>query len=116
MLDGNFEEANKSTLDFMKRFSQLSQTPLTTMEGSNISAEALKQQIAATEKELRSLKDQLARVEAQAHDATKSAVEEPEKRSPVTQRKWPLSQEEYKRYGRQMIVPNVGIQGMNNEP
>ncbi|KAH6671376.1 molybdenum cofactor synthesis protein-like protein [Halenospora varia] len=81
------------------------------MEGSNISAEALKQQIAATEKELRSLKDQLARVEAQAHDATRSVVEEPEKRSPVTQRKWPLSQEEYKRYGRQMIVPNVGIQG-----
>jgi hypothetical protein len=28
------------------------------------------------------------------------------------ERKWPLSQEEYSRYGRQMIVPSVGIQGM----
>ncbi|KAH8657566.1 molybdenum cofactor synthesis protein [Tricladium varicosporioides] len=95
----------------MKRFSQLSQAPLTTMEGSSISAEALKQQIAAAENELRSLKDQLARVEIQAHDSTKQAVEEPGEIRPVTQRKWPLSQEEYKRYGRQMIVPNVGIQG-----
>lgn len=29
--------------------------------------------------------------------------------------KWPLSSEEYKRYGRQMIVPNIGIQG-NSSP
>jgi len=29
---------------------------------------------------------------------------------PVT-KKWPLELEEYKRYGRQMIVPNIGIQG-----
>jgi adenylyltransferase/sulfurtransferase len=29
--------------------------------------------------------------------------------------KWPLSSEEYKRYGRQMIIPNIGIQG-NSSP
>ena len=74
-------------------------------------AEALRRQIVATEEELRSLKEQLAGVEAQnsvekAFDGV--SLQEPR---PVTQGKWPLSAEEYKRYGRQMIVPNIGIQG-----
>ena len=28
-----------------------------------------------------------------------------------TRQKWPLSKEEYKRYGRQLIMPEVGVQG-----
>lgn len=72
------------------------------MEAASASAEALKQQIKDTENELAALKAQLAQVENPSsspfHDGT-------------APRTWPLSNEEYTRYGRQMIVPNVGIQG-----
>ncbi|RDL40041.1 uncharacterized protein BP5553_00020 [Venustampulla echinocandica] len=72
------------------------------METANDSAEALRRQILETEDELKRLKDQLSKVEE------KTALEQD---GPVTQSKWPLSAEEYQRYGRQMIVPNIGIQG-----
>jgi adenylyltransferase/sulfurtransferase len=84
------------------------------MDAASQSAETLRKQIAATEEQLRRLKEQLASVEAfhgvedieialgdcSIHDA-----------GLVTNTKWPLSPEEYQRYGRQMIVPNIGIQG-----
>jgi len=73
------------------------------MESANTSAEALRAQIAATEAQLQSLKDQLAKIEEKE---VQNGVD------PVTHSQWPLSQEEYKRYGRQMIVPNIGIQGL----
>src|ERR1700712_2819708 len=77
------------------------------MESATQSADALRKQIAATEQELVRLKEHLASVEAL--DGIKELkLEEP---SPVTNGKWPLSSEEYKRYGRQMIVPSIGIQG-----
>lgn len=80
------------------------------MEGATSSAEALRKQIAATEEELRRLKEQLVAVEGKEEEHLNglSLQEQP---SPVTEGRWPLSQEEYKRYGRQMIVPNIGIQG-----
>ena len=84
------------------------------MDAATQSAEALRKQIAATEEELRRLKEQLASVEAQgsvqgvATELDGLSLREPR---PVTQGKWPLSAAEYKRYGRQMIVPNIGIQG-----
>ncbi|KAG9236279.1 molybdenum cofactor synthesis protein-like protein [Amylocarpus encephaloides] len=72
------------------------------MESANASAAALRAKIAATEERLKLLKAQLANIEEKEAEE----VEE----SPVT-RKWPLLPDEYKRYGRQMIVPSVGIQG-----
>ena len=77
------------------------------MDQATRSAEALRRQIAVTEEELRSLREQLAAVEEKGVQNLKGlSLEE----DPVT-RKWPLELEEYKRYGRQMIVPNIGIQG-----
>jgi adenylyltransferase and sulfurtransferase len=66
----------------------------------------LKQRIIETERQLQKLKDQLASVEAEREEGQNDI-----NASPVTSEKWPLGSEEYKRYGRQMIVPNIGIQG-----
>jgi hypothetical protein len=86
-----------------------------TMDSATQSADALRKQIAATEEELKILKAQLASVEA--HDGTNGVEKslqglEVDDVGPVTHGKWPLSAEEYKRYGRQMIVPSIGIQGI----
>ena len=86
-----------------------------TMDSAAESAEALRKQITATEEELSRLKAQLATVEA--HENTNGVEKslqglEVDDAGPVTH-KWPLSGEEYKRYGRQMIVPSVGIQGIS---
>lgn len=84
------------------------------MESANASAEALKKQIEATELELARLKAQLAQVEAGDVTQKINALEiGAENAGLVTQQKqWPLLPEEYKRYGRQMIVPSVGIEGI----
>ncbi|PMD39531.1 molybdenum cofactor synthesis protein-like protein [Hyaloscypha variabilis F] len=77
------------------------------MDQATKSAETLRRQIAATEEELSRLREQLAVIENEEVQNLKGlSLEE----GPVT-RKWPLELEEYKRYGRQMIVPNIGIQG-----
>lgn len=96
------------------------------MEGASQSAEVLKKQIAETEYQLARLKVQLASLETvnslrsvtlkeKSHEATDESEGEKggvdEKRS---DKKWPLSAEEYKRYGRQMIVPTVGLQGTSS--
>ncbi len=86
------------------------------MDSAALSAETLRKQIAATEDELKRLREQLAGVEAQ-DEAQKGLAglhlgAESNVTSPKSERKWPLSDEEYKRYGRQMIVPSVGIQGI----
>lgn len=84
------------------------------MESANASAQALREQILATEAQLQKLKDELAQVEA--HDATQRLHDLGLNGSPVTElndkKKWPLLEEEYKRYGRQMIVTSIGIQGL----
>lgn len=80
------------------------------MDAATQSAEALKRQIATTEEELKRLKEQLAVIEPQS--SIEEAVDGLELGAgPVTTGKWPLELDEYKRYGRQMIVPNIGIQG-----
>jgi adenylyltransferase/sulfurtransferase len=80
------------------------------MDAATQSAESLERQIATTEEELKRLKEQLAVVEAQS--SIEQAVDGLNLgASSVTTGKWPLGLEEYKRYGRQMIVPNIGIQG-----
>jgi adenylyltransferase/sulfurtransferase len=84
------------------------------MESANASAEALRKQIEATEAELARLKAQLSQVEAGAVSQRIDGLSIGEENaSLVTQQKqWPLLPEEYKRYGRQMIVPSIGIQGI----
>ena len=82
------------------------------MDSANASAEALRKQIEATEGELLRLKARLAQVEAAS--ATRNVEDLSIADDLVTEgvrRNWPLLLEEYKRYGRQMIVPNIGIQG-----
>ncbi|GIJ85987.1 urmylation protein [Aspergillus pseudoviridinutans] len=75
---------------------------------------SLRAQIAATEAQLEGLKRELKIAEQAAADvkaqdtATTIAADE---RSENGTRKWPLLGEEYKRYGRQMIVPQLGLQG-----
>ena len=85
------------------------------MEAANISAETLRNQIAATEKQLQELRDQLAGVES----LDKADAQLPQPREDVQLQdsrggdvpKWPMTQEEYNRYGRQMIVSSIGIKG-----
>lgn len=85
------------------------------MEAAKKSAETLKNQIAATEKQLQELKNQLAGLEADDKADTQPAQpdddEDPKKPREGEIPKWPLTQEEYNRYGRQMIVSSIGIQG-----
>jgi chromosome segregation ATPase len=96
---------------FVKRLSRIP-SQLTNMESANASAEALRKQIDVTESELERLKAQLAQVEA---DAVSQKIDESSARqndARLVTKQWPLLPEEYKRYGRQMIVPSVGIQGI----
>jgi adenylyltransferase/sulfurtransferase len=87
----------------------------TKMEAAKVSTEALRNQIAATEKQLQELKIQLARLEskdkADNQPAQPDDDERPQKLMQGDIPKWPLTQEEYSRYGRQMIVSSIGIQG-----
>ena len=76
------------------------------METSSHKVQALRGQIAATEKELVKLKEQLAAIDEKANGddgETKTS-------------KWPFTPEEYLRYGRQMIVPSIGMEGKSHEP
>ena len=73
------------------------------MDGAKRSAEQLREQIAKAEEELKLLKAQLAEAEGVATDFPSSASQ--------NSWKWPLKAEEYQRYGRQLILPAVGVQG-----
>ncbi|PGH05842.1 hypothetical protein AJ79_06684 [Helicocarpus griseus UAMH5409] len=87
------------------------------MKNLEKSRELLQQQIATAEAQLAQLKAQLEQTERQiaAENAVSSRVKEDNKRDgertrfPV--RKYPLEQDEYRRYGRQMIVEQMGIEG-----
>ncbi|KAF2206386.1 hypothetical protein CERZMDRAFT_53168 [Cercospora zeae-maydis SCOH1-5] len=69
----------------------------------------LRKQIAATEAQLASLKQQLSQTEARA-SRTRLLNASYHGGFPADGR-WPLLGEEYKRYGRQMIMPEVGLHG-----
>lgn len=81
------------------------------MESTGTSAEKLREQIAAAEAQLRALKEQLAHVEAEEVTAAASRSQEGNGGADGVWR-WPLAAEEYDRYGRQLILPGVGINGM----
>lgn len=83
------------------------------MDSARESVQQLREQIAKAEEELRSLREQLAQAEvyeqAQEAESFAAAVN-------GSACKWPLKAEEYDRYGRQLILPNVGIQGQVTLP
>ncbi|KAJ2976930.1 hypothetical protein NUW58_g7966 [Xylaria curta] len=78
------------------------------MDTVTYKVEQLKAQISKTEEELRQLKTQLAELEASVRrpaSAQGQPTEAPQ------EWKWPLKEEEYARYGRQLVLPSVGIKG-----
>lgn len=80
------------------------------MENLEDTCVSLRTQIAATEAQLEGLKRDLANAEAAAKSEAGSTGK-PHKGQDDTGNRWPLLPEEYKRYGRQMIVPQIGLQG-----
>lgn len=100
------------------------------MEPAGKSAEQLRRRIAEAEDELKALREQLAQLEPAEEKSEDKEVSQhiPERQSPERRKtgapvkpieqaeaaawKWPLSKEEYERYGRQLILPHVGINGM----
>jgi adenylyltransferase/sulfurtransferase len=83
------------------------------METVNLGADALRNEIANTEKQLQDLKEKLREIEEQskADDQPQDHVLD-KASSQSDPPKWPLTQEEYARYGRQMIVSSIGITGV----
>lgn len=75
------------------------------MDTAGTSAQKLRVQIAHAEDKLKSLREQLAQAETQEQ---KESVKINANGSAW---KWPLGADEYDRYGRQLILPSVGIQG-----
>ena len=71
---------------------------------------SLRAQVVATESQLAQLKRELASAEHVAASAKKSRADEQNDRE---KSRWPLLDDEYKRYGRQMIVEEIGLRGMS---
>lgn len=71
-------------------------------------ADFIKTCVERTEKDLIRLRKDLARVEAEEQEARK---QEAETKKPW---KWPLEEDEYSRYGRQLILPGVGVEGKHS--
>jgi adenylyltransferase/sulfurtransferase len=86
------------------------------MEQLSASAQELREQIARAEAELKALKEQLADAES---DGNARVGSEHVTQTPVEtglgdrQWKWPLKADEYERYGRQLILPSVGVEGQS---
>lgn len=84
------------------------------MEDLRSRCASLRAQIAETDTLLAALKHQLESAEnAAATLADKGIHETPDESIDGQQSsgRWPLLAEEYRRYGRQMIVPQIGLQG-----
>lgn len=86
-------------------------SPCHAMDTARKSAQQLREQISKAEEELRSLREQLAQTEAHEKAQDQDQVETSATSANVSAWKWPLQADEYDRYGRQLILPNVGIQG-----
>ncbi|KAL5003085.1 Molybdopterin-synthase sulfurtransferase [Aspergillus recurvatus] len=82
------------------------------MEDLEIKCVSLRTEIAAAEAQLTKLKRDLQEAEdAALRTRSKDATSASATRKPQTKSRWPLYGEEYRRYGRQMIVPQLGLQG-----
>lgn len=73
-------------------------------------ADELRSQITRVEAELAKLKEQLAKLGAGPGEGPATKPDS----TPPSDWKWPLSQAEYDRYGRQLLIPSVGVQGMED--
>ncbi|KAK8056236.1 adenylyltransferase and sulfurtransferase UBA4 [Apiospora rasikravindrae] len=82
------------------------------MEPASGRAEQLRLQIAKAEADLRELRLQLSQVEtSQEHDPRDQSSHSNVPPEIVSPWKWPLQQQEYERYARQLILPSVGLAG-----
>lgn len=88
-------------------------------------AAQIRERIAQVESDLERLKEELVQIDTdekrrkrENHDVdvvgtiTTTAVEADHGRARPGDWKWPLSAQEYDRYGRQLVLPNVGIHGV----
>lgn len=79
------------------------------------SASELRKLISIHEAILAHMKEELARMEAKEEAERKSQGHNDDGQSAnmaTGEWRWPLSAEEYHRYGRQLVLPHVGIQGV----
>ncbi|KAK7908000.1 hypothetical protein PG985_015303 [Apiospora marii] len=85
------------------------------MEPVSCRAEQLRLQIAKAESELRGLRLQLSQVESRQEDAPPVQPVQPVQSGQPGRSeppwKWPLQQQDYERYARQLVLPNVGVDG-----
>lgn len=89
------------------------------MSHSQTAAETLRSQIIHVENQLADLKVKLVEAETSAptlsHLCGSSRPDIREKQVAISKLdergRWPLETEEYKRYGRQLIVPEIGLKG-----
>jgi adenylyltransferase/sulfurtransferase len=81
------------------------------MDTENNRAEALRNQIANAERQVQKLKERLADVESRGKAEGQNSQPHEKGLDSGASKKWPLTAEEYTRYGRQMIVPTIGIEG-----
>lgn len=79
------------------------------MEPARARAEQLREHIRKAENELQALREQLAQVEAEQDNPEAPTQSPPPPETAAW--KWPLKAQEYERYGRQLILPHVGIHG-----
>ncbi|KAI0891787.1 adenylyltransferase [Annulohypoxylon nitens] len=89
------------------------------MESISDKAEQLRHKITQAEKELQDLRRQLSELESSTADPkldqrVGSTSDYNHVTKNLTEWKWPLREEEYSRYGRQLILPTVGIKGQLN--
>ncbi|KAI1095017.1 adenylyltransferase [Rostrohypoxylon terebratum] len=82
-------------------------------------AEQLRHKITQVEKELQDLRRQLSELESSTVDpkldqGSGSTLDHNQVAKTVPGWRWPLKEEEYSRYGRQLILPTVGIKGQLN--
>lgn len=66
----------------------------------------LRRKVAEAALELENLKQELQQAEEEAQEAQDAPAQHPWK--------WPLQPEDYERYGRQLIIPNVGVLGQTS--
>ncbi len=80
------------------------------MERSIFDVDNLRQKIKSVEMELKNLKWLLKQAEASLC-ADNTSYPCPESEMEISEWRWPLAECEYKRYGRQMIISQIGIKG-----
>jgi TolA-binding protein len=129
-----------SIRDYQEQKTAVHLTPRKSNMASVSVVESLRQQIASCEAQLADLRQQLAEAEQYQQQRAKEQLRHVTHPDPLTHdmtygihddfrsevfaalsqaseeqpqaRKWPLDRLEYKRYGRQLIMPEVGLQGI----